>query len=138
MFLCEIHKSTILLYLLFCFYKSKEIRRLSFYLTSDTLFETVSKKFIEAICILKKKNYLCNPFNGALAERLGTGLQNLIERFDSARHLARASMETSVEALFFEDFFYRNLPEFSSVRGQKCAFVCFKDGKKELYLQSHC
>ena len=25
--------------------------------------------------------------NGALAERLGTGLQNLLQRFDSARHL---------------------------------------------------
>ena len=28
--------------MLFLFYKSKEIRRLSFYLNSDTLFETVS------------------------------------------------------------------------------------------------
>ena len=37
MFLCEIHKSTILLYLLFLFYTSKKIRRLSFYLSSDTL-----------------------------------------------------------------------------------------------------
>jgi hypothetical protein len=27
------------------------------------------------------------PINGALAERLGTGLQNLLQRFDSARHL---------------------------------------------------
>ena len=27
--------------------------------------------------------------NGALAERLGTGLQNLLERFDSARHLQK-------------------------------------------------
>ena len=27
--------------------------------------------------------------NGALAERLGTGLQNLLERFDSARHLTK-------------------------------------------------
>ena len=35
LFLCEIHKTTILLYLLFLFYKSKEIRRLSFYLSSD-------------------------------------------------------------------------------------------------------
>ncbi|MDD7133126.1 MAG: hypothetical protein PUH74_01680, partial [Bacteroidales bacterium] len=52
LFLCEIHKSTILLYLLFLFYKSKEIRRLSFYLNSDTLFETVStfsKKIIKKI-----------------------------------------------------------------------------------------
>ena len=27
--------------------------------------------------------------NGALAERLGTGLQNLLQRFDSARHLKK-------------------------------------------------
>lgn len=27
--------------------------------------------------------------NGALAERLGTGLQNLLQRFDSARHLTK-------------------------------------------------
>ena len=45
LFLCEIHKSSILLYLLFLFYKSKEIRRLSFYLNSDTRFETVSQYF---------------------------------------------------------------------------------------------
>ncbi len=32
--------------------------------------------------------YLCSPF-GALAERLGTGLQNLGQRFDSARHLEK-------------------------------------------------
>ncbi len=32
--------------------------------------------------------YLCSPF-GALAERLGTGLQNLGQRFDSARHLKK-------------------------------------------------
>ena len=30
--------------MLFLFYKSKEIRRLSFYLNSDTLFETVSRR----------------------------------------------------------------------------------------------
>ena len=44
----EIHKSTILLYLFIVslFNKSKEIRRLSFYLKSDTLFETVSKTVV--------------------------------------------------------------------------------------------
>ncbi len=43
-------------------------------------------------------NYLGNPKriptfvipNGALAERLGTGLQNLLQRFDSARHLSNS------------------------------------------------
>ena len=29
------------------------------------------------------------PNDGALAERLGTGLQNLLQRFDSARHLKK-------------------------------------------------
>ena len=39
----------------------------------------------------KNNIYICNPKtnNGALAERLGTGLQNLLERFDSARHLSK-------------------------------------------------
>ena len=32
--------------MLFLFYKSKEIRRLSFYFNSDTLFETVSTKIV--------------------------------------------------------------------------------------------
>lgn len=31
--------------------------------------------------------------NGALAERLGTGLQNLLQRFDSARHLQKNASE---------------------------------------------
>ena len=31
--------------------------------------------------------------NGALAERLGTGLQNLLQRFDSARHLKNALLD---------------------------------------------
>ena len=31
--------------------------------------------------------------NGALAERLGTGLQNLLQRFDSARHLQNSLSE---------------------------------------------
>ena len=38
--------------MLFLFYKSKEIRRLSFYLNSDTLFETVSlvpSRYIEFV-----------------------------------------------------------------------------------------
>lgn len=35
------------------------------------------------------------PNDGALAERLGTGLQNLLQRFDSARHLKNASGVTS-------------------------------------------
>ena len=33
------------------------------------------------------------PNDGALAERLGTGLQNLLQRFDSARHLQKMPLE---------------------------------------------
>ena len=33
------------------------------------------------------------PNDGALAERLGTGLQNLLQRFDSARHLKEMPLE---------------------------------------------
>ncbi len=33
------------------------------------------------------------PNDGALAERLGTGLQNLLQRFDSARHLKKMPLE---------------------------------------------
>ena len=33
--------------------------------------------------------------NGALAERLGTGLQNLLQRFDSARHLQKTPLRVS-------------------------------------------
>lgn len=36
--------------------------------------------------------------NGALAERLGTGLQNLLQRFDSARHLLNSPSDS--EGLF--------------------------------------
>ncbi len=42
--------------------------------------------------IPQKSLYLQSQYgNGALAERLGTGLQNLLQRFDSARHLKNAS-----------------------------------------------
>ena len=38
--------------------------------------------------------------NGALAERLGTGLQNLLQRFDSARHLTKPLSVYSERGLF--------------------------------------
>ena len=50
--------------MLFLFYKSKEIRRLSFYLNSDTLFETVSN-------IEKGSTILISPVVGKIAEALG-------------------------------------------------------------------
>ena len=43
------------------------------------------KKLILIFAFLKQ--------NGALAERLGTGLQNLLQQFDSARHLLECLWE---------------------------------------------
>lgn len=40
--------------------------------------------------------------NGALAERLGTGLQNLLQRFDSARHLS-TSLSENPRGIFFDN-----------------------------------
>ena len=55
------------------------------YLCKQTTFRTVlSKKYLR---ITEKALSLHSTNNGALAERLGTGLQNLLQRFDSARHL---------------------------------------------------
>ena len=47
--------------------------------------------FVNLILYFPKKFlYLQSQYgNGALAERLGTGLQNLLQRFDSARHLTK-------------------------------------------------
>ena len=39
--------------------------------------------------------------NGVLTERLGNGLQNRVERFDSARHLFRKKEIHSFEFPFF-------------------------------------
>ena len=43
--------------------------------------------------------------NGALAERLGTGLQNLLERFDSARHLKKPLSVHSERGLFVKWYY---------------------------------
>lgn len=43
--------------------------------------------------ITEKALSLHSMNNGALAERLGTGLQNLLQRFDSARHLKHPPVE---------------------------------------------
>ena len=49
------------------------------------------QSFVKLILQIEKKSlYLQSQYgNGALAERLGTGLQNLLQRFDSARHLKK-------------------------------------------------
>ena len=43
--------------------------------------------------------------NGALAERLGTGLQNLLQRFDSARHLTKPLSVHSERGLFVKWYY---------------------------------
>ena len=53
-----------------------------------------------------EKLYLCSAKNGngTLAERLGNGLQNRVEQFDSARYLARREgfgAQASRPSLFF-------------------------------------
>ena len=52
---------------------------------------TLIIKNVKIILHIREKSlYLQSQYgNGALAERLGTGLQNLLERFDSARHLKK-------------------------------------------------
>lgn len=42
------------------------------------------------------------PNDGALAERLGTGLQNLLQRFDSARHLKKMPLRVSQGRLLYK------------------------------------
>ena len=50
----------------------------------------MQKKLNKILQFRQKLLYLQSQYgNGALAERLGTGLQNLLERFDSARHLPK-------------------------------------------------
>ena len=46
------------------------------------------------------------PNDGALAERLGTGLQNLLQRFDSARHLKKCLWSYSRGICFPKKFLH--------------------------------
>ena len=59
------------------------------------------QSFVKLILQIEKKSlYLQSQYgNGALAERLGTGLQNLLQRFDSARHLSKMPL-TIVRGIF--------------------------------------
>ena len=47
------------------------------------------------------QKWLLRLKNGVLTERLGNGLQNRVERFDSARHLFRKKEIHSFEFPFF-------------------------------------
>ena len=46
--------------------------------------------FCQKICFLSENFFISLRSVGAMAERLGTGLQNLVQRFDSASHLKTA------------------------------------------------
>ena len=66
-----------------------------------------SRTFATAI----KEQRIANS-NGVLTERLGNGLQNRVERFDSARHLFAKEKESFRFLLFFMYILkYSNLPQ---------------------------
>ena len=49
----------------------------------------IQKNIFRPFFSFRKYFYLCSPV-GAMAERSGTGLQNLVQRFDSASHLQKS------------------------------------------------
>ncbi len=48
----------------------------------------------------RKSPYLCSPKNGRVAEWLGKGLQNLVQRFESARDLDKRNAQQWCCAFF--------------------------------------
>ena len=58
---------------------------------TNNFIERFNKKITSFVCILKFFSYLCSAFEkqsyGSLAEWLGTGLQNRLQQFESARNL---------------------------------------------------
>ena len=54
---------------------------------------------LQATCRSKEYLYLCVPIIGRVAEWLGRGLQNLVQRFESARDLSKSTYES--EYFFF-------------------------------------
>ena len=61
--------------------------------------------------------------NGALAERLGTGLQNLLQRFDSARHLSKVALRylratSRIKTLLLSCYLLKECPDTCSVPGR--------------------
>gem|GEM_PF-3299279 len=63
-----------------------------------TLTGATSKKCL-ASWNVKKKSYLCPPKQGTLAEWLGSGLQNRVQQFESARYL-KVDYKADVAQLF--------------------------------------
>lgn len=64
--------------MLFLFYKSKEIRRLSFYLNSDTLFETVSHAAALKTIVEFKDWFRSNGYNAVIKEFQLLGEQAIV------------------------------------------------------------
>ena len=54
----------------------------------------IQKNIFRPFFSFRKYFYLCSPV-GAMAERSGTGLQNLVQRFDSASHLQKSPRRQS-------------------------------------------
>ena len=71
-------------------FKRKSIKYLQNFIFQESV-KLPGQSFVKLILQIEKKSlYLQSQYgNGALAERLGTGLQNLLQRFDSARHLTK-------------------------------------------------
>ena len=74
-------------------------------LPSGWTVETKSSKISQPqYCRNENYPYICNPI-GAWAGRLGTGLQNQLERFNSARHLSKMPL-SSLRGIFVSRLSY--------------------------------
>lgn len=63
----------------------------------DTAFFVELKFVLKKFAQLKNMSYLCgHKTQGSLAEWLGTGLQNRLQQFDSARNLKTTPDKTGV------------------------------------------
>lgn len=64
----------------------------------NILFSSFYLQNQQKICSNKKKDVSLQPQNrnGTLADRLGNGLQNRVEQFDSARYLKSKSLKISM------------------------------------------
>ena len=84
-----------------------------------------------SICHIKKLHYLCKPkTKGTLAEWLGTGLQNRLRRFESAKYLKR---RMSIKSQAFRHplsfkmmFLKQTFSDVSVVSGlHTCQYACY-------------
>ncbi len=77
-----------------------------------------SQKSGQNICQFQKKLYLCTRKRkqGTMAEWLGTGLQNLLQQFESAWYLNPRSTSQRVAPFFFGCFHHSTTLYFSQPR----------------------